>query len=528
MSESLLIDLVVLVAQRGVFVKFLIVLLSFSVAFLSGCGEEENPTTPENSGEGTIVIDQEPDTLTGAGWLLTGWLPDNSQQMPGSGDATFKDMPVGTYTIIWDDVSGYITPSGDSKKLTDGGTIAFNSIYVEKGTIEINQTPDDLAGAGWTLTGPQNETGSGDATFNNMPVGTYTLTWDDVSGYVTPTAESKELNLNNTVSFSGIYVELGAIVINQTPDDLAGAGWTLTGPQNETGSTDTTLTEMPLGRYMLSWDDVSGYITPVSESMELIAKGTISFSGIYVERGTIVIDQTPDDLAGASWTLIGEQYATGSGDTTLTDMLVGTYTLIWADLSDYVSPSEDTKVLSAGGTIAFSGTYERRWPLIIGSVDTPSFARVVTLSGSYAYVADATSGLQVVNIGIPSAPVIIGSVDTPGSASVVTLSGSYAYVADAGSGLQVVDISTPTSPVIIGSVETPGDAISVAISGSYAYVADNFAGLQVVYIGIPSAPVIIGSVDTPGSANGVAVSGSYVYLADGYSGLQVIDVSSPP
>jgi len=40
----------------------------------------------------------------------------------------------------------------------------------------------------------------------------------------------------------------------------------------------------------------------------------------------------------------------------------------------------------------------------------------------------------------------------------VAVSGSYAYVTDEGSGLQVVDIRTPASPVIVGGVDTPGTA----------------------------------------------------------------------
>ena len=54
------------------------------------------------------------------------------------------------------------------------------------GTIVIDQSPDNLSGAGWSLSGPRNETGSGDVTLIDRPTGVYTMTWIDVSGYVTP------------------------------------------------------------------------------------------------------------------------------------------------------------------------------------------------------------------------------------------------------------------------------------------------------------------------------------------------------
>ena len=40
----------------------------------------------------------------------------------------------------------------------------------------------------------------------------------------------------------------------------------------------------------------------------------------------------------------------------------------------------------------------------------------------------------------------------------VAISGTCAYVADGSSGLQVIDISTPSSPHLIGSCDTPGYA----------------------------------------------------------------------
>ena len=164
---------------------------------------------------------------------------------------------------------------------------------------------------------------------------------------------------------------------------------------------------------------------------------------------------------------------------------------------------------------------------IVGNVATAGYARGVYVSGSYAYVADEGSGLQVIDISDPQDPTIEGSVDTSGTAEDIYVSGSYAYVADGGSGLQVIDISDPANPTIEGSVDTPGTAYGVYVSGSYAYVADGGSGLQVIDISDPANPTIEGSYDTTGTAYEVIVTGSYAYVADGGSGLQVIDISDP-
>jgi hypothetical protein len=163
---------------------------------------------------------------------------------------------------------------------------------------------------------------------------------------------------------------------------------------------------------------------------------------------------------------------------------------------------------------------------IMGSVDTPGKAFGVAVVGDTAYVADFSSGLQVIDISNPASPQIIGAVDTPGKAVGVTVVGDTAYVAEYGSGLQVIDISDPADPQIIGSVNTPGLSSGVAVVGNIAYVTDENSGLQVIDIKDPADPQIIGSVDTGGAAKGVTVVGDIAYVADNLSGLQVIDISN--
>ena len=162
---------------------------------------------------------------------------------------------------------------------------------------------------------------------------------------------------------------------------------------------------------------------------------------------------------------------------------------------------------------------------IIGSADTPGSALGVAVSGTTAYIADGSDGLQIVDVADPQNPVIIGSVDTPGSAQNVAVSGTNAYVADGAYGLQIVDVAVSRNPVIIGTVNTPGSAEGVAVSGTTAYVADGEYGLRIVDVANPRKPVVIGAADTPGFAHDVAVANETVYVADGSGKLKVIDVA---
>ncbi len=175
----------------------------------------------------------------------------------------------GDYLLYTQPVGGWVFPLGGS------------------GTVVVDSDPDSLE-ATWTLYGPcwYSHSDTCDQTLNYLFPGEYTVDWDSVSGYITPASDTRTLAEEGTIVFSGTYLlkeEKGTIIIDQTPDFLTGTGWTLTGPENETGSGDRTMTDMPTGQYTLTWDLVSGYITPFSYTKTLVAAGTIIFSGNYHE-----------------------------------------------------------------------------------------------------------------------------------------------------------------------------------------------------------------------------------------------------
>ena len=76
------------------------------------------------------------------------------------------------------------------------------------------------------------------------------------------------------------------------------------------------------------------------------------------------------------------------------------------------------------------------------------------------------SGLQIIEVSDPASPVRLGGYDTPGSATKVVVSGTVAYVADATNGLQVIDVSNPTNCVRLGGYENGASAQGAAVAGS--------------------------------------------------------------
>ncbi|MEW6086802.1 MAG: glycosyltransferase [bacterium] len=216
--------------------------------------------------------------------------------------------------------------------------------------------------------------------------------------------------------------------------------------------------------------------------------------------------------------------------------------LIFLKGLSYAAPPVIKSVIPANGaasaTITINGEnfdstcrvyFSTGGPYISGSVDTPGDTQGIFIAGDYAYLADGSSGLEIINIRDKVRPVISGNINFSDIAQDVHVKGSYAYVSAKNSGLHIVNINIvdPSKPYLTGNVKIPGNASGIDVSGNYAYVACRNAGLQIIDIFDPAAPRIAGSIDTPGHASDVYVSGSYAYVADSWMGLSIVNISDP-
>jgi hypothetical protein len=164
------------------------------------------------------------------------------------------------------------------------------------------------------------------------------------------------------------------------------------------------------------------------------------------------------------------------------------------------------------------GTYVER------GTDFPGIVQDVALSGNYAYVAVYNLGLRVVDISDPTNPLEVAAYRSNLTANALTVSGNYLYVSDVYNALHAFDISDPLQPQRVGGCGIRGSAGLLAVSGNYAYVPA--AGLDVVDISNPDNPHTVGSYVSP-LRIAVALSGHYAYLASDTEGLEVIDVGDP-
>ncbi len=170
---------------------------------------------------------------------------------------------------------------------------------------------------------------------------------------------------------------------------------------------------------------------------------------------------------------------------------------------------------------------ESTW--LVDQVDTPGSAVDIAMAGNYAYVADETGGVRIVDVDVsnPAAPAEVGFYPEifPDAVTGVVVVENTAYVANSSKGLEVLDVSNPANPVKLGQ-NYAHVALGVAVAGGYAYVAAGNDGLVVLDVTNPSNPLMAVNLDTPGTALRVKVTGGYAYVADSYS-LRVINISDP-
>lgn len=176
----------------------------------------------------------------------------------------------------------------------------------------------------------------------------------------------------------------------------------------------------------------------------------------------------------------------------------------------------------------------------VGSYDTTGSALAVNYfanaSDTLVLIANADDGLLIVDVSDHTNPVRENDYIAPGGYSYGISSSTtddHAYLADGLKGLQIIDISTPATPALDanfltgGTVRDVASAIIGASTDTLTFIADPDSGLRILDVTDPANISQIGFFDSNGTPYGVDVLDDYVYLADGVQGLRVIDISDP-
>ena len=143
--------------------------------------------------------------------------------------------------------------------------------------------------------------------------------------------------------------------------------------------------------------------------------------------------------------------------------------VIHADLNAHIivpgrAPADIMLVQDRSGSMSWDGRLDL------------SSAEDVFADENYAYVADGSSGLRIIDINDPASSELSSTYNTSDYAQGVYVEGDFAYVADDEDGLDIIDISNKSAPSLEGSIGDIGNAEKVHVQGDYAYVVTSTDG----------------------------------------------------
>lgn len=213
------------------------------------------------------------------------------------------------------------------------------------------------------------------------------------------------------------------------------------------------------------------------------------------------------------------------------------------DISDHmtasvvhvIATSADSFDVVVRGNYLYIGTDD---DLEIWDINTPTAATNVNiisladpdrihLDGDYAYIADGSYGMAVVDISSPGLESVVKVVDTPGGASDVFTQNGYAYLIDTRSALYVVDIDPLAQADIIDTTPTVNTASRLTVSGEYAYVSNGYHNVYILDIVPPGAAGIINVIEIVGYSHDIELYQDYAYIAGRSGGMDIVDISDP-
>ncbi|MFH0873497.1 MAG: hypothetical protein V1846_01505 [Candidatus Komeilibacteria bacterium] len=213
-----------------------------------------------------------------------------------------------------------------------------------------------------------------------------------------------------------------------------------------------------------------------------------------------------------------------TSDIAITDgqLIVNANSVFVDDTYLYVSAHQG----GAGNLLVYSLANPAQ-PSLVGKTVNSQGGTGLGVYGHYAYSANGTTALDVINVTNPASPQFVRTVTVGASAYGVVktiASGSILYVLTS-SGLYSFDISRPDNPLAISSIAQGGK--DLFIQGKYAYVARDSSGFRIVDISNPAGLTLSGSYTVSShQATKVIVRDKIAYVLFD-SAIYALDVSNP-
>jgi hypothetical protein len=146
----------------------------------------------------------------------------------------------------------------------------------------------------------------------------------------------------------------------------------------------------------------------------------------------------------------------------------------------------------------------------------------LSVSGDYAYVADADSGVKIVDISDPTDPKFIRAYAPSNVVGSVFSSEDILYIGQYGEGIITAKISpSGEMPTRLGEYKTRSSVEETTVLDGILVASEGSGGLEILDVSDPKNIDLLKSIQTPGFAWASVIEGDYIYVADGAAGVLI-------
>lgn len=158
----------------------------------------------------------------------------------------------------------------------------------------------------------------------------------------------------------------------------------------------------------------------------------------------------------------------------------------------------------------------------VAALQTSQPVQQVVVNGNYAFLAETTNGLHVVNVANKSFPAHVTFVTGLGTAVTLAAYSTFVYVGS-NTGLHVIDVTTPTAPILKTSLLV-GSILDVSVNGSSLYASMGSAGFRKYSLSDPANPNLQVLYTDGLTYKSCQEYNGFIYAAAGTAGVRVLDI----
>ncbi len=368
-----------------------------------------------NPQRGTLQVTITPvaASLAGAQWEIDG----GTWQKSG---AAVTNVVVGTYTVRFNTVSGWTTPTNQSVSVSANAATKVNGNYVALGSLQVTITPAGAisAGAQWQVDGGTLQNSG--TTVTNLSATNHTVSFSAIFGWTTPSNQAVSVKANSTAKATGTYeAEPGSLTVNLTPPAAVtnGAKWQVDGGKWQNSGATVTNLAPGVRNHRLTFNTISGWITPSNQTVSISNNLTTTASGTYVvQTGSLQVTLSPAAITNvAQWQA---DYGTWQNSgATVPNLPVGNHTVSFKGIDYWSGPANQTVLIKANSVAKVTGPYTFNAAGIYNGLFAQGDTKVET--------SGMLSGLTVTPSGTYTGKLLIGS-------STNAVSGSFNFSGQAG------------------------------------------------------------------------------------------------